>query len=118
MLFDYLVTGHIVPFNPAQAVQAPRYSASEGKTPILSAHETRQLLDAIDVTQVWGLRNRALIGVLVFSCARVSAVVGMKLEDYFPEGKEWKLRLHEKRGKRHVVPAHYQAMAYLGLVKE
>ncbi|MEP7293336.1 MAG: site-specific integrase, partial [Chloroflexota bacterium] len=82
MLFDYLVTGHIVPFNPAQAVQAPRYSASEGKTPILSAQETRQLLDAIDITNVWGLRNRALIGVLVFSCARVSAVVGMKLEDY------------------------------------
>jgi integrase/recombinase XerD len=113
MLFDYLVTGHIVPFNPAQAVQAPRYSASEGKTPILSAQETRRLLDSIDTTHVWGLRNRALIGVLVFSCARVSAVVGMKLEDYFPEGKEWKLRLHEKRGKRHVVPAHHQAMEYV-----
>jgi len=113
MLFDYLVTGHIVPFNPAQAVQAPRYSATEGKTPILSAPETRQLLDAIDITNVWGLRNRALIGVLVFSCARVSAVVGMKLEDYFAEGKEWKLRLHEKRGKLHVVPAHHQVIAYL-----
>lgn len=113
MLFDYLVTGHIVEFNPAQAVQAPRYSASEGKTPILSAQETRQLLDSIDVSQVWGLRNRALMGVLVFSCARVSAVVGMKLEDYFQEGKEWKLRLHEKRGKLHVVPAHHQVIEYL-----
>lgn len=113
MLFDYLVTGHIVPFNPAQAVQAPRYSATEGKTPILSAPETRQLLDSIDISNVWGLRNRALIGVLVFSCARVSAVVGMKLEDYFPEGKEWKLRLHEKRGKLHVVPAHHQVIEYL-----
>jgi site-specific recombinase XerD len=113
MLFDYLVTGHIVPFNPAQAVQAPRYSASEGKTPILSAQETRLLLDSIDVTNVWGLRNRALIAVLVFSCARVSAVVGMKLEDYFQEGKEWKLRLHEKRGKLHVVPAHHQVIDYL-----
>lgn len=113
MLFDYLVTGHIVAFNPAQAVQAPRYSASEGKTPILSAGETRQLLDSIDVTHVWGLRNRALMGVLVFSCARVSAVVGMKLEDYFQEGKEWKLRLHEKRGKLHVVPAHHQVIEYL-----
>jgi site-specific recombinase XerD len=113
MLFDYLVTGHIVEFNPAHAVQAPRYSAREGKTPILSAAEARQLLDSIDVSHVWGLRNRALIGVLVFSCARVSAVVGMNLEDYFQEGKEWKLRLHEKRGKLHVVPAHHQAMAYL-----
>jgi integrase/recombinase XerD len=113
MLFDYLVTGQVVAFNPAQAVQAPRYSATEGKTPILSAGETRQLLDSIDVSQVWGLRNRALIGVLVFSCARVSAVVGMKLEDYFQEGKEWKLRLHEKRGKLHVVPAHHQVIAYL-----
>lgn len=113
MLFDYLVTGHIVEFNPAQAVQAPRYSQSSGKTPILSAGETRQLLDSIGVTHVWGLRNRALIGVLVFSCGRVSAVVGMKLEDYFQEGKEWKLRLHEKRGKLHVVPAHHQAIEYL-----
>jgi integrase/recombinase XerD len=113
MLFDYLVTGHIVPFNPAQAVQAPRYSASEGKTPILSAQETRQLLDSIDTSQVWGLRNRALVGVLVFSCARVSAVVGMKLDDYFAESKEWKLRLHEKRGKLHVVPAHHLVIEYL-----
>jgi site-specific recombinase XerD len=113
MLFDYLVTGHVVPFNPAQAVQAPRYSASEGKTPILSAQETRLLLDSIDTSSVWGLRNRALIGVLVFSCARVSAVVGMKLEDYFSEGKEWKLRLHEKRGKLHVVPAHHQVIEYV-----
>ena len=113
MLFDYLVTGQIVPFNPAQAVQAPRYSASEGKTPILNPQETRLLLDSIDISQVWGLRNRALIGVLVFSCARVSAVVGMTLADYFPEGKEWKLRLHEKRGKLHVVPAHHLVIDYL-----
>lgn len=113
MLFDYLVTGQVVPFNPAHAVQAPRYSATEGKTPILSAPETRQLLDSIDITTVWGLRNRALMGVLVFSCARVSAVVGMNLGDYFAEGKEWKLRLHEKRGKLHVVPAHHQVIAYL-----
>ena len=113
MLFDYLVTGQVVPFNPAQAVQAPRYSASEGKTPILSAAETRLLLESIDTSQVWGLRNRALIGVLVFSCARVSAVVGMTLADYFPEGKEWKLRLHEKRGKLHVVPAHHMVIEYL-----
>lgn len=71
------------------------------------------LLDSIDTTEVWGLRNKALIGVLVFSCARVGAIVGMKLEDYFPEGKEWKLRLHEKRGKLHVVPAHHLVMEYL-----
>ena len=113
MLFDYLVTGHIIPFNPAKPVQAPRYSADEGKTPVLSAKETRMLLDSIDISNVWGLRNRALIAVLVFSCARVGAVVGMKLEDYFPEGKEWKLRLHEKRGKLHVVPAHHQVIEYL-----
>jgi integrase/recombinase XerD len=60
-----------------------------------------------------GLRNRALIGVLVFSCARMSAVVGMNLGDYFAEGKEWKLRLHEKRGKLHVVPAHHRVIEYL-----
>ena len=113
MLFDYLVTGQVLPFNPALAVQAPRYSATEGKTPVLSAQETRRLLDSIDTSTLWGLRNRALISVLVFSCTRVGAVVGMKVADYYPEGKLWMLRLHEKRGKLHTVPAHHQVVAYL-----
>lgn len=59
------------------------------------------------------LRDRALIAVMIFSFARISAVVGMRLEDYYPNGKRWWLRLHEKGGKFHEMPAHHHAEAYL-----
>ena len=54
MLFDYLVTGQIVPFNPAAAVRGPRYSTKRGKTPVLSAAEAKELIGSIDVSTVVG----------------------------------------------------------------
>jgi integrase len=50
---------------------------------------------------------------MVFSFARVSAVVGLRVEDYYAEGKRWWVRLHEKGGKRHEVPCHHNLEAYL-----
>lgn len=113
MLFDWLVTGQIVPFNPAASVRGPRYSIRKGKTPVLSAQETRKLLDSIDTSHVVGLRDRALIGAMVYSFARISAVVNMKVRDYYPQGKRYWIRLHEKGGKFHEVPAHHTAEKYL-----
>ena len=60
-----------------------------------------------------GLRDRALIAVMVFSFARISAALGMKVEDYYTEGRRAWFRLHEKGGKRHEVPAHHNAEDYL-----
>ena len=113
MLFDYLVTGQVLPTNPAYAVRGPKHVVKTGRTPVLSAEETRAMLDHIDVHTIAGLRDRALIGVMVYSFARVGAVTGMNVEDYFQEGKRWWFRLHEKGGKRHEVPAHHNAEAYL-----
>ena len=113
MLFDWLVTGQIVPFNPAASVRGPRYSIKKGKTPVLSAQETRKLLDSIDSAHVVGLRDRALIGVMVYSFARVSAIVNMRVRDYYPQGKRYWIRLHEKGGKFHEVPVHHTAEQYL-----
>ena len=113
MLFDWLVTGQVVQTNPAASVKGPKHVVKKGKTHVLSAEDARTLLDSIDVSTVVGLRDRALIGVMVFSFARVSAVVGMKVEDYYQNGKRWWLRLHEKGGKFHEVPAHHNAEAYL-----
>src|SRR5512136_2988553 len=113
MLFDYLVTGQVMPMNPAYAVRGPKHVVKTGRTPVLTAEETRILLDRIDINTIAGLRDRAIIGVMVYSFARVGAVVGMKVEDYFQEGKRWWFRLHEKGGKRHEVPAHPNAEAYV-----
>ena len=112
MLFDYLV-GQILAINPAHAVRGPKHSIKRGKTPVLSAAQARQLLDSIDVSTVVGLRDRAMIALMTFSFARVGAAVGMRVEDYFADGKRWRLRLNEKGGKVHEMPAHHNLEAYL-----
>jgi site-specific recombinase XerD len=113
MLFDYLVANHVLETNPAQSVKGPKFSYTRGKTSVLTAKEARQLLDSIDVSTKLGLRDRALMGVMVFSFARISAVLGMKVSDYYVEGKRSFLRLNEKGGKQHNVPVHHNAEAYL-----
>ena len=113
MLFDWLVVGQVLPNNPASSVRGPKHVVKQGKTPVLTADQARTLLDSIDVGSIVGIRDRALIGVMVYSFARVGAVVAMKMEDYFQTGKRWSVRLHEKGGKRHQVPCHHNAEAYL-----
>lgn len=113
MLFDWLVTGQIIPSNPAKSVKSPRYSQTTGKTPVLSAEDTRTLLDSISTDHVVGLRDRALIRLMVYSFARIGAVLKMQVKDYYPNGKRYWIQLHEKGGKFHQVPVHHNAEQYL-----
>ena len=113
MCFDWLVTGQIVPSNPASSVRGPKHVVKRGKTPVLSTEEARQLLDSIDCSTAIGLRDRALIGIMIFTFARVSAVLGMSVSDYYRSGKRAWIRLHEKGGKFLEVPAHHKARAFL-----
>ena len=99
MLFDWLVTGQVVATNPAHAVRGPKHVVKTGKTTVLTSEQARELLDSIDVSTLVGLRDRALIAVMTFAFARIGAVVAMRVEDYFPKGKRWWVRLHEKGGK-------------------
>ena len=94
---------------PAAAVRGPKHVVTKGATPVLSPAEARRLLEATDKGTLAGLRDRALLSVMLYSFARVSAVVAMRRADYFwQESRGW-LRLHEKGGKRHDVPAHHRA---------
>ena len=113
MLFDWLVVGQVIPMNPAASVRGPKHVVKKGKTPVLSADDARTLLDSIPLDEVTGLRDRALIAVMVYTFARVSAVVGMKVSDYYQNGKRSWIRLLEKGGKFHEVPAHHNAELYL-----
>jgi site-specific recombinase XerD len=113
MLFDYLVVGQALPMNPAASVRGPKYAVKKGKTPVLSAGEARQLIESIETTTVKGLRDRALLAVMVYTFARVGAVIAMPGEDYFQQGKRRWFRFHEKGGKRHEVPAHHKAEAHV-----
>ena len=112
-LFDWLVIRQIMPVNPAHPVKGPTYIVKKGKTPVLSAEELKDLFEAIDTSHVVGLRDRALIATMFYSFGRVSAVINMKVEDFFPKGKRYWFGLHEKGGKYHEVPAHHLAEEYL-----
>jgi len=113
MLFDFLVTGQIVPTNPASSVRGPKHVVHRGKTPVLKADQARTLIDSIKTDSIIGLRDRALIALMCYTFARVSAMVHMRVEDYYENGKRWSVRLHEKGGKQHAVPCHHNAEAYL-----
>jgi site-specific recombinase XerC len=112
-LFDWLVTGQIVPHNPAASVRGPSHSARNGKTTVLEASEARQLLDSIDVTTPIGLRDRALIALMVFSFARIGAALAMRVDDVYVQNRRLWVRLREKGGKRHEMPCHHTLDAYL-----
>ncbi len=113
MLGDWLVVSQVLPVNPAAAVRGPKHVVTKGATPVLSPAEARKLLETIDTGALAGLRDRALLSVMLYSFARVSAVLGMRRQDYFGQGSRGWLRLHEKGGKRHDVPAHHRAAAAL-----
>lgn len=112
-LFDWLVRAQVVAQNPAISVRGPAYSVRRGKTPVLDPAEARQLIDAIDVSTPIGLRDRALIGLMVYSFARIGAALSMRVDDVFVQNRRLWVRLHEKGGKRHEMPCHHNLDEYL-----
>ena len=112
-LFDWLVRAQVVAQNPAVSVRGPAYSARRGKTPVLDPTEARGLIDAIDVSTPIGLRDRALIGLMVYSFARIGAALAMRVDDVFVQNRRLWVRLHEKGGKRHEMPCHHNLDDYL-----
>lgn len=112
-LFDWLVTGQIIPFNPASSVRGPAHRVKRGKTPVLSPDEARELFDRIDISTPIGLRDRALIGLMVYSFARVGAASKMRVEDVYVQNRRLWVRLHEKGGKEHEMPCHHNLEQYL-----
>jgi site-specific recombinase XerC len=113
LLFGWLVVGRVLAVNPAAAVRGPKYVVRTGKTPVLAAAEAHQLLDNCDTKTVVGLRDRALIGLLVFTFARIGAALGMTVEDVYWQHRHLWVRPHEKGGKEHSMPCHYNLETYL-----
>ncbi len=113
MLFDWLVVGQVIATNPASSVRGPKHSVRKGKTPVLAADEARLLLDSIDIRTHVGLRDRALIGLMVYTFARVGAALQIKVEDVYVQNRRTWVRLHEKGGKRHEMPCHHNLDEYL-----
>ena len=117
-LFDWLVTGQIVPTNPAASVRGPSHVVKTGKTPVLDPEEVRRLMAGIETHTHAGLRDRALIGLMVYSFARIGAALAMRVEDVYTQNRRLWVRLREKGGKRHEMPCHHNLEDYLAAYLE
>jgi integrase/recombinase XerC len=103
---------------PARKIARSVYEAARDKARAIAKteadpSEARALLDAIDVSTPVGLRDRALIGLMVYSFARIGAALAMKVEDVYVQNRRLWVRLHEKGGKRHEMPCHHNLETYL-----
>lgn len=112
-LFDWLVANQVMPVNPASSVRGPPHRVKRGKTPALAPAQARTLLDSIDVSEPAGLRDRALIALMVYAFAPIGAALAMKVDDVRPRDGRLTVRLRGKGGKRHEMPCHHHLEAYL-----
>jgi integrase/recombinase XerD len=108
MLFSWLTAQGILAMNPAREVKTEKFSRREGKTPAFDIEQVQKVLDKIDTSNEVGLRDRALLGTLAYTFARIGAVVNLKVEDHFQTGKRSMIRFREKGGKETEIPVHHK----------
>ena len=112
-LFDWLVLGQVLPASPATFVRGPSHSVKIGTTPVLTVDQARILLSSIPEDTVSGLRDRALISLMIYSFARIGAALALDVGHLFREQHRLNIRLTEKGGKRHFMPCHHSLDAHL-----
>lgn len=105
--FDNLVNRHAVVINPAATVRAERYAVVEGKTPEIQPGQAETLLKSIAITDPVGLRDRAILAVLIYTAARVGAVAKLTIKSLKHDGTQYNLRFSEKGGKSREIPVRH-----------
>lgn len=111
--FDRLVNRHACVINPAATVKSERYAVVEGKTPEIGPDPARTLLKSIDVSDPVGLRDRAVLAVLIYTAARVGAVAKLTTKSLKYDGTQYALRFAEKGGKSREIPVRHDLEQFL-----
>lgn len=111
--FDKLVERHAIGLNPALSVRGPKHSMTEGKTPALTVKQARELLAGIDTRDVLGLRDRAIIAVMIYTAVRAGAVAKLRRRDFYAEGRQSVFRFDEKGGKVRDIPARHDLEGFV-----
>jgi site-specific recombinase XerD len=111
--FDKLVLRHAIILNPATSVRTDRHQVIDGKTLEIGVEPARELLRSIDVATVIGLRDRAAIGIMIYTAARVGAVAKLTMESFDHDGTQWTLRFTEKGGKHREIPVRHNLEQFL-----
>lgn len=113
MLFSHMVETGAMAYNPAREVKTPTIRRTEGKTPALSPEQMHELFQSIGDEKLIDLRDRALIGVMAYTFARVSAACRLTASDYIDLGRQTYLRIKEKGGVEREIPCHPSLAEYL-----
>lgn len=111
--FDRMVNRHAIALNPARTVRGEKLNVMEGRTPEIPIAEVRKLLAAIDTSHIVGLRDRAILAVMVYTTSRRSAVAKLRKEDFYYAGEQWMLHFSEKGGKSREVPVRHDLEQYI-----
>ena len=111
--FDALVIRHVVALNPAASVRGERYQVIEGKTPEITAPQARTLMKSIKTATATGLRDLAIIAVLIYTAARAGAVARLCRKHFAYDGSQWTLRFEEKGGKSREIPVRHDLQKLL-----
>jgi len=125
-LFDRLVLRHAMLLNPACSVRGERYQVIEGKTPEITIDHARRLLasiqthiskigedDPVTIARPVGLRDRAMLGVMIYTAARAGAIARLRLKHFTYDGSQWNLRFEEKGGKSRSIPVRHNLQEFL-----
>lgn len=106
-LFDHLLESNAVAGgNPVHGVKRPRNETSEGKTPALGDHQAKALLDAPNPLTLKGMRDRAILAVLLYHGLRREEVALLRVDDIQERRGIKHLRIHGKGGKLRFLPLH------------
>jgi len=111
--FDTLVTRHVVVLNPAASVRGERLQVIEGKTPEIGVEQARKLVRSIDTSHVVGLRDRAIIGILIYTAARVGAIATLQRAHFYTVSDQCCLRFAEKGGKSREIPVRHDLTQFI-----
>ncbi|MGA8655254.1 MAG: tyrosine-type recombinase/integrase [Chthoniobacterales bacterium] len=112
-LFDILVEKQILEFNPAARVKAEKFNDPKSRTATFEPEEAKRFFQSLNNYTLQNQRNLALARVLFHHCPRISAVINLRVRDYYlKDNRRW-LRFREKGGKYHDLPVHPRARSAL-----
>lgn len=111
--FDTLAIRHVVIFNPAASVRGERVQMVEGRTPEIGIEQARKLLASITEKDIVSLRDRAILGILIYTAVRVGAVAKLRRGDLNDHGGQQSLRFTEKGGKFREIPVRHDLQGFI-----
>jgi site-specific recombinase XerD len=105
-LYEFLCEANAVLANPVDGVKRPKADVNEGKTPALGDHQARRLLAAPPADTLKGLRDRAILSVLLYHGLRREELASLKVRDVQSRRGVPHLKVHGKGSKIRFVPLH------------